>query len=386
MNILWIYNMPLDPEAGGTERITSLVAQKLRILGHKCLEVLVFSERGGVMTYLGKTVTDLHAFLKEKKIDIVINQIAYATWLIDTFLAYGGRKWCAEGGKLISCLHFDPCNPDFVQLLMSKEQLTLTDKLQIIKHKLLPSYYTHKKERQEGEIYNKMYDNSDAFVILSDTHRPYLRKVMQRVEYDKLIAINNPLTFDRIISEKELDKKKKIMLVCARMSEYHKRISLILKAWQRLQRGKATDGWALKLIGEGPDLERYRKQAAYLKITDVEFCGRQAPLPYYQEASILLLTSSAEGWGLSLTEALQNGAVPVVMNSSPVYTDIIKNGYNGYLTPNGDEKTFANHIKALTSNPRLLRAMQMNAIASASCFSIDKTIGKWEALLSKISE
>lgn len=29
MTILWIYNMPLVPEAGGTERITSLVAKGL---------------------------------------------------------------------------------------------------------------------------------------------------------------------------------------------------------------------------------------------------------------------------------------------------------------------------------------------------------------------
>lgn len=38
------------------------------------------------------------------------------------------------------------------------------------------------------------------------------------------------------------------------------------------------------------------------------------------------MTSSAEGWGLTLTESLQRGVVPVVMNSSPVFSEIIETG------------------------------------------------------------
>lgn len=379
MKILWIYNMPLRPEAGGTERITSLVAKGLSMRGHECMDILVFNHHGKI-TYHDEPVNDVYQFLKDNKVDIVINQIAYSKWLLDDFLSKGGDRWHKEGGKIISCLHFDPCNPSYIQLLKSQEKLSFRNRLQIIKHILLYHYYRHKKEFDEGITYNFIYNKSDAFVILSQRHLPYMEKVMKRQNYEKITVINNPLTFPNIATAADLDKKKKTILVCARMSEYHKRISLVLKAWMALQHQGITKGWTLKLVGDGPDLNRYKRFVYKNRLDNVVFYGQQNPLPLYQEASILLLTSSAEGWGLTITEAMQNGAVPIVMDSSLVYLDIIDNCHNGYLSPNGDINSFARCIKSLISNPSRLHAMQCNALASAHRFTIDKTLDQWEKI------
>ena len=385
MKILWIYNLPLRPEAGGTERITSLVAKGLSMRGHECMNILVFNQDGNI-SYHDEPVGDVYKFLKENKVDIVINQIAYSKWLLDDFLSKGGDRWHSEGGKIISCLHFDPCNPSYIQLLKSQDRLSFRNRLDIFKHSLLFPYYKHKKEQQEGNVYNYIYEHSDGFVILSDRHRSYLERVMKRNDYSKVIVINNPLTFSHITAETDLYNKKKTILVCARMSEYHKRISLILKAWKVLQNEDEIKDWRLKIVGDGPDLDRYKLFVKKKRIANVEFYGRQDSLPFYQEASILLLTSSAEGWGLTITEALQNGVVPIVMNSSPVYIDIIDNCHNGYLTPNGDISSFTRCIKSLISNPSRLHAMQCNALASAHRFTIDKTLDKWEKIFRKTSE
>lgn len=381
MTILWIYNMPLIPEAGGTERITSLVATGLSERGHKCMGILEFREGSTQMLHEGKNVADLYCFLKDNHVDVVVNQIAYAKWLLEEFLENGGARWRSEGGKIISCLHFDPCNPTYVQLLKSQEHLSLRQRIDIIKHSILSTYYKRRKENAEGGIYNYIYDNSDVFVILSERHKPYITKVMKQKDYDKVVSINNPLTFRDIASEKSLDMKNKTVLVCARMSEYHKRISIILKSWKVLKNKGATRGWKLKLVGEGPDLDRYKAYVKENKLDNVSFYGRQDPLPFYREASILLLTSSAEGWGLALTEALQNGVVPVVMNSSPVYADIIEHCYNGFLTPDGNQNLFVRYINSLFADPSRLREMQRNALESAHRFTIDKTISRWEAIL-----
>ena len=93
MTVLWIYDMPLVPEAGGTERITALVAKGLSERGHRCMGILQFNEHSGSMTYGSERVTDLYSFLKENKVDVVINQIAYASWLLADFLARGGNWW-----------------------------------------------------------------------------------------------------------------------------------------------------------------------------------------------------------------------------------------------------------------------------------------------------
>ena len=45
MTLLWIYNLPLKPESGGTERITSLVAKGFSLRGYHCMDILVFDEQ-----------------------------------------------------------------------------------------------------------------------------------------------------------------------------------------------------------------------------------------------------------------------------------------------------------------------------------------------------
>lgn len=382
MTILWIYNLPLRPEAGGTERITSLIARGLASRGHHSIGILVFDEYTKSMTYCSKPVLDLYMFLNEHKVDVVINQIAYSNWLLDSFLDNGGRKWRQEGGRIISCLHFDPKNPSLLFLLRGKTKKNLFDRICILKAAILYEYYKVKQKRKEGSIYNHIYEESDWFVTLSRTHFAYLYKVMKRNEYSRLVAINNPLTFDGISNPDVVFEKKKIVLVCARMSEYHKRISIILKTWKMLQKSGVAHNWTLLLLGDGPDLERYKKYVRLNKIQNIKFEGQQSPEPYYRTASIMLLTSSAEGWGLTITESLQRGVVPIVMNSSPVFEEMIQDGTNGFITPNNNIKMFKNRIKELMTDATVLRNMQFAALTSAEAFSLEKTMVKWDKIIS----
>lgn len=385
MNILWIYDRPLNPEAGGTERITSLISKGLSHRGYRCLDILVFNKSGKI-SYGNEEITDLYDFLKVHNVDVVINQIAYSVWLLQMFLDCGGTLWRTEGGRIISCLHFDPHNPSLLYLMQSKPNKRLKDWMQMAKAFVFRKYYKIKQQKQEGAVYNYIYDNSSWFVTLSQTHFPYLKKVMARHDYSRLMAINNPLTFEDISLPDVIGRKKKVVLVCARMSEYHKRISLVLKAWKAIKKKDKTysySGWTLKLVGEGPDLQYYKNYVKINDIPDLIFAGQQSPEPFYEEASILLLTSSAEGWGLTLTEGLQRGVVPVVMDSCPVFSEIIENGSNGYLTPDNNQKAFIQKIECLMSDPDLLRKMQLAALSSADRFSIEPTMDKWERILRK---
>ena len=382
MNILWIYNMPLVPEAGGTERITSLVAKGLTNLGHKCLGILIFNEQTGAMTYDGKEVTDLYRFLTDYHIDVVINQIAYAKWLLEAFLNNGGQRWHDEGGKIISCLHFDPKSTSTLYYLRGLKNKNLRTYFNIAKAFLLYPYYAIRQDEHSGETYNWIYDHSDWFITLSKQHFPYFKKVTARKEYAKLTAINNPLTFDSIAAKSIVDSKKKVILVCSRMDEYQKRISLVLKAWKILGKNDVAKDWTLKIIGTGPNLGDYKSYAKKHNLQRVTFDGRQNPEPYYDEASIFLMTSCGiEGWGLTITESLQKGVVPVVMNTCPVYRDIIDHGYNGYLTDKSNIKSFVNHILLLMNDERRRHVMQTNALNSAGRFTLDKTMEKWDKII-----
>lgn len=376
--ILWMYNMPLVPEAGGTERITSLIRNGLLKFGYNCMTMLVINPNTTVVEYEGEKVNDIYAFLKSYAVDVVINQDGITNKVLNIFLAKGGSLWQKEGGKIITCLHFDPDSPSFEKLIFKKKNKTVKDWILLLKCLLLHGYYKRKKDHQAGILYNELYDKSDVFVCLSQFHFPYLRQVMKRRSYDKMIAINNPLTFDDISDYSILDKKKKQILVVARMDEFYKRISLILKGWQCLDE---LDEWQLVIIGDGPSLNDYKEFSTKNKLCNIHFLGRQSPELYYKDSSIYLMTSDKEGWGLTLTESLQRGVVPVVMNSCPVFSEIIIDGENGFLTTNGNVKEFADKVRFLMKNPKILREMGKRALVSAKKFEIKETLKQWEKIL-----
>ena len=100
----------------------------------------------------------------------------------------------------------------------------------------------------------------------------------------------------------------------------------------------------------------------------------------------LMTSTGIEGWGLTLTESLQRGVVPVVMNTCAVYSEIIENGVNGYLTPGRHIESFAAHLLSLMCSPQHLRLMQLNALRSASRFTLEKTMTKWDKIIDKIQQ
>lgn len=376
--ILWLYNMPLVPEAGGTERITSLIRNGLLRRGYDCMKMLVVNPETEKITYEGEQIHDLFEFLKKNNVDTIINQDGITNKVLNVFLNKGGLCWQREGGKIITCLHFDPDAPSVIKLFLSKKSKTLKDWFIITKLQLLSSYYQNQKDNQAGKLYNELYDKSDSFVCLSKTHFAYLHKVMKRTSYEKMVAINNPLTFDDISDISILYKKKKQVLIVARMDEFYKRISLALKAWGFLQDIK---DWRLVIVGDGPSLCDYKDYVQKNHLHNVCFKGRQTPETYYKDSSIFLMTSDKEGWGLTLTESLQRGVVPIVMDSCPVFSEIISDGVNGFLTPNNEIKKFADKVRLLMINHDILYKMEKQALVSASKFNMDNTIKQWEKIL-----
>lgn len=300
MNILWIYNCPLVPEAGGTERMTKLIADGLTADGHRCFGILLITE-DWCCKYDDTEVKDLYQFLKDNSIDYVINQLGNGTWLLKRFLTEGGARWHDEGGKIITCLHFDTKEVPHYYFLKSRRAQMHVSSFALAKAILFSRYYQRQNDRLIGSTYRYLYQNSDWFITLSDTFNSYFKKVTELDDYSKLRTIGNPLTFESISDSSIIAAKRKTILVCSRMEEVQKRISLVLKTWEEVQKHDEAADWELKVIGTGPDLEYYRHLATRSRLERVTFYGRQTPEPFYNEASVFLMTSAYEGWGLTLT-------------------------------------------------------------------------------------
>ena len=163
------------------------------------------------------------------------------------------------------------------------------------------------------------------------------------------------------------------------MDELQKRISTILKVWHSID----SKDWTLQIIGKGKDAEYYKEIVAKKHIRNVEFLGHQNPWPFYQKAKIFMMASPREGWGLTITESMQNATVPIVLNTSAVFRDIVRDGIDGFL-PN-DEHEMAERLTLLMNDDQLLNQMAEAALEGAARFSSEKVGEQWNGLLSQLT-
>ena len=87
---------------------------------------------------------------------------------------------------------------------------------------------------------------------------------------------------------------------------------------------------------------------------------------------------------MTLVEALQNGVVPVVMNSFDSLHDIVVNGENGVIVPDGDIDAFANAMVKLMHDEVFRKRLSDNGIKSCLKFQVQEIVNKWEEIYKKI--
>ncbi|MDR2593219.1 MAG: glycosyltransferase [Fibromonadaceae bacterium] len=308
-----------------------------------------------------ENINILNNFLNTNKIDIIICQFWYLAPL-----ANASRKGISA--KLIYCHHF----PLIMPLTNKKKFKIFYNLLNFIRDKR--SVY-----RQVLRIY-KIYTYVDALILLSYEYIKQYENFFWNRNFKKLHAISNPSPY---VSTEQINfnKKENFLLFVGRIDEPVKRISLVIELW-RIICNKYLD-WTLLIVGDGPDLEKTKKNAESLP--RVQFEGFKNPDEYYTKSSILLVTSEFEGFGMVLIEAQNFGCVPVVMsNSHASLPDIIQDGENGLIVPNNEMEVFVEKVELLMNNQDLREKMAKNGIESVKKFSIENIVEKWEKLFGKL--
>jgi glycosyltransferase involved in cell wall biosynthesis len=232
---------------------------------------------------------------------------------------------------------------------------------------------------REIKIRDKVYADSDAFVLLSSRIAEQYKQLEPTRNWSKLFSIPNPLTF-KLTEPISLETKRKTILFAGRMDEAQKRVSLILKLWATLCENPLAQDWNLLLVGDGPDLAKLKALAQNLP--RVSFEGAQETLPYFTESSLFWMTSEkgVEGFPMVLPEALACGCVPVAMDSFLALADIVEDGQNGFVVSQNDLQAMAQKSLLLMQDEDLRKQMARNGMESCKKFSPENIVPEWEAL------
>lgn len=378
-NILFYWVYPLDASRGGIERVTSRLMAGLTDRGFDCL-FLLHDEASGRFFLDGEEDANLESILGRRNIDVIVNQNGQSNQFTTMVKL---SKW---GGIYIVCHHVEPFylrkifdfRGGLAELLSKKNSISVRFAwlLRLLAYPLWQKISTCKIADAQREN----YDRADRYVVLSKSFLPQLSKLLGRESLSKVAAIPNPLSFeiDPAIAA-AYDKTKEVLMV-SRLAEGQKRISAALKAWKIVEEHDRDD-WVLKIVGDGPDADFLRKMALRLGLKRVVFLGRQDPLPHYKTAAIFLMTSRVEGWGVTLTEAMQNRTVPIAFDAYASLRDIVDHGETGIIVRNGDIDALAKATLQLMLSPARVKILADNALASVQRYRLDAVLDQWEAIV-----
>ena len=157
-----------------------------------------------------------------------------------------------------------------------------------------------------------------------------------------------------------------------------------MKSWRFIQYDNRFSNWELNIIGDGPSLDFYKRYALDQKLSNVWFRGRCNPEAYYKEARIFLMTSISEGLPMTILESYQNGVVPVVIDTCPVFHEIVEDGFNGVVCRSDNYRDYAKAIKAIMCDESKLNELAHNALSTASKYKAEQIVDKWQEIISSL--
>jgi glycosyltransferase involved in cell wall biosynthesis len=178
-----------------------------------------------------------------------------------------------------------------------------------------------------------------------------------------------------LIAELGLEPGRKVILFASKL-QYRKHCDHLLEAYKRLV-AEAGDRPAPCLVIVGDGEARAELEAAAAGMDGVRFCGfrNQSELPrFFDLASVFVLPSRHEPWGLIVNEVMNAGRAVIVTDDVGCYPDLITNGVEGFVYPVGDVDALTEALRQVVWAPGLAERMGQAARKRINGWSFEEDV------------
>lgn len=301
-----------------------------------------------------KLIFSLAQIIKQEKPDIVNSHLTYANILSLLSAMVSGYR-----GPIILNEH------NFMSINLRQEK-----------------YYLIKKM-----LIKRLYPRAAAVISVSKGARDDLIKNF-RVRPEKCLTIYNPVDIERIekMTSEPIDhpwftENIPLIISCGRLTK-QKNYPLLLKAVKLTSQERDV---RLVVMGDGELKSELESLALKMGLANrVEFLGfRSNPFKYLARAHVFVLSSSWEGFGNVIIEAMTCG-VPVISTRCPAGPDeIIMDGKNGILVDVDNAEALSKAILRLLADVELRKKLIIEGKARAKDFQVEKIISQYEEVFDK---
>lgn len=223
----------------------------------------------------------------------------------------------------------------------------------------------------------RIYPMANNLIVQTEKVKAIYTKMLNS---ERITVLPNPISSDLSKLRKTNGSREKVILSVGRLND-DKRQDKIIRAVHKLN----IKDWRVILIGNGPNkkkltalIENYNLTEQIKILSDIKDVDR-----YYNEASIFVFTSKAEGFPNVLLEAMHFGVPCISTDCNFGPSDLIEDGVNGFLIPVDDQDKLTLKLEQLMNNENLQTQFSESAIQTTKKYMSKEVTNQWEILINR---
>lgn len=243
-------------------------------------------------------------------------------------------------------------------------------------------------ELHQSKLFHHQYNRS-GLMGLADKVRAWMDDRLVR-KFDRFVVLTNEdaglwgempgirviPNAANFIADKYSDCSAKRVIAVGRL-DYQKSFDRLILVWEKVH--QQMPDWRLDIFGQGEWKEKLQQ------MIDEKGLGENVKLnaptkqigKEYAESSMLVMSSHYEGFPMVMIEAMACGLPAVCFDFKCGPRDIIEEGENGLIVPDGDIAGLADALVRLMKDDELRKRMGENAKKVVETYSEEKVMAKW---------
>ena len=182
---------------------------------------------------------------------------------------------------------------------------------------------------------------------------------------------------EELLAELKLDPSRPVILFASKLQS-RKRCEDLLDAYKNLSPGDGIEpNPYLVIVGDGEERASLERRAAESGFTSVRFCGfrNQSELPrFFDIASVFVLPSRHEPWGLIVNEVMNAGCAVIVSDEVGCQPDLITDGVEGCIFPAGDVNALTAALHRVLATPETAARMGQRGLERIQTWSFEEDV------------